>query len=74
MICHLSINGLLACPKHIRSCDLLCVRIRDMLGDLFLVKSRETQLHDGLAHVSCFSESCGGLISGFPCGTFNLEL
>jgi hypothetical protein len=74
MICHLLINGLLACLKHIGSCDLLCVRIHDMSGDLFLVKSCETQSHDGLAHVSCFSESCGGLISGFPCGTFDLEL
>jgi hypothetical protein len=43
-------------------------------GDLFLVKSCETWSHNGLARVPCFSGSHDGLITGFTCGTFNLEL
>jgi len=29
---------------------------------------------DDLAHASCFSGSCAGLVTGFTCGTFDLEL
>jgi hypothetical protein len=45
-----------------------------MSGDLFLVKSHETRSHDGLARAPCFLGSHGGLIVGFTCGTFDLEL
>jgi len=45
-----------------------------MLGDLFLVKSCETRSHNGLARAPCFLGSHGGLIVGFTCGTFDLEL
>ena len=61
-------------PKHIGSHDLSHVRARDVSGDLFLVWSHGTRSCDDLAHVPCFLESCGGLITGFPCGTFDLEL
>jgi len=81
-VSHLLINRLLAHPKCIRSCDLSCVRTYDlscvrtcdMSGDLFLVWSHETQSPDSLACVPCFSGSCGGLIVGFTCGTFDLKL
>jgi len=74
MVCHLLINRLLACPKHIRSCDLSCVRTYDVLGDLFLVWSHVIRSSDELAHAPCFLESCAGLVTGFTCGTFDLEL
>jgi len=64
----------LAHPKHIGSHDLSHVRAHDVSGDLFLVWSHGTRSCDDLAHVSCFSGSCGGLIAGFTCRTFDLEL
>ena len=73
-VCHLLINGLLARPKCIGSRDWSCVRTRDESGDLLVVWSHETRSPDGLAHVPCFSGSCVGLIMGFTCGTFDLEL
>jgi hypothetical protein len=32
------------------------------------------RLSDELARAPCFSGSCAGLIMGFTCGTFDLEL
>jgi len=45
-----------------------------MSGNLLLIRSRETWSPDGLARAPCFSGSCAGLITGFTCGTFDLEL
>ena len=73
-VCHLLINGLLAHPKRIGSRDWLRVRTCDKSDDLFLVWSCEIRSPDDLARASCFSESRAGLITGFTCGTFNLEL
>ena len=69
----MSINGVLARPKRIRSRDLSRVRARDVSGDLLLVWSRETGSPDGLARVPCFSGSRVSLITGLTCGTFDLE-
>jgi len=74
MVCHLLINGLLACPKCIKSCDLSCVGICDVSGDLFLVWSHVIRWPDDLAHAPCFLGSCAGLVMGFTYGTFDLEL
>jgi len=74
MVFHLSINGLLACTKHIRSCDLLYIRAHDMSGDLLLIWPHETRLPDSLAYASCFLGSHVSPIMGFTYGTFDLEL
>ena len=73
-VCHLLINGLLACPKRIKSHDLSHVRAYDESGDLFLVWSCGIRPPNDLARASCFSGSRAGLITGFTCGTFDLEL
>jgi hypothetical protein len=74
MVCHLLINGLLAHPKCVESRDLSYDRTRDESGDLLLIWSHETQSPDRLARAPCFSGSHAGLITGFTCGTFDLEL
>ena len=74
MICHLLINGLLACPKRIGSCDWSHVVTRDVSGDLPLVWSHVLKSPDGLARAPCFSGSRAGLITGFTCGIFDFEL
>ena len=45
-----------------------------MSGDLLLIWSCEAKSPDGLARAPCFSGSRAGLITGFTCGTFDLEL
>jgi hypothetical protein len=47
---------------------------RDVSGDLLPVGSRVTRSPDVRARVPCFSGSRAGLVAGFTCGTFVLEL
>jgi len=74
MVCHLLINGLLAYPKCIGSRNLSHVRTRDVSGDLFLVWLCVIRSPNELACAPYFLGSCAGLITGFTCGTFDLEL
>ena len=50
------------------------VGTRDVSGDLPLTWSHDLRSPDGLARAPCFSGSRADLVTGFTCGTLDLEL
>jgi len=67
MICHVLINGLDACPKHVLSCDIVDDQFLDRSCVIFpgscANKSHDVQLMEG-SHDESHVDSCDAEVTG----------